>query len=1020
MGLWPGGPTLVRIGNIVVPTGSLLGVVMVADKTSYSDTEFSDNIFERVGISVYNALRLDPEASVRGLLAPDTLPPGKRTTLAKQFTKGRKGLESFILAEVTNPLVLVGAAMSFRWPVLDPSKLRSAANTLKQYERYIPAPLRKLLGLNEVFVGTPIPEIASRISVDSDNFIHDFFFPVGEGIMAWRKAMRRSETIADQVRWATLADGTFSSSNLKAINRIVGRLNKGRSAKTRIEKLSAADARISSIAADDLVLTPYRNGTKGIQKLLSSDPKALASMVKFQRQSHGVSPEVEWVKDFFFPRIATRNSRAVRKIRERLIEKLLNNSELSKGSMVEQIKRFGKATADVKTSRLLARRNLLTPEVSDLSLLPKGSVSEKALRSLGQIQEEMFLQGKPQSYSLRFSPTVSSYAYSTGRAYAWSFLKHGERLISESRKVEAAERSLGLGLSKTELLRNVFIPGMMGAPTFDQLMKATEYAGIRQAAWKMIDDPNVMRGIPEIARKGLRTLLSEQSIWSPGSAGQRISNYFYITTLGANLGSSSQNLTQSLLTTAPLIGVSATLRGIAKTISKIPEFFRLRKSGLSEREVLTKLFPDFVNSGAELGTLTSELGLKDSADLVRGGLFGVRNLAGKARDILLAPFKATELFNRLSTFEGALGQAKEFGLTGRAASDHALATVNLTQLWAGGASQPAFLQNWWQPFAQFLTFPSKLLASAGAGVTPTFTGQGLEFGIGGGFNPGTLGRAVALSATAYTAAKEFADADISRSLLFGGLPLPQEQAVLSPLPFLPPFVSLSAGAIQDLVTGTTENTRRSAALLVPGGIQMARLSQILVPEVAKFMGRGYADTSKTRADGSVPMFDKNGNLTGYKDTFDLFLSGIGIPGKLLSPNGETKTKEVERYLLKQRDTIREMRSQFVNAYLDGDPVSAEKISEKHMADYGHGIQVRQQDWDAASMSRFVPRMERIAKTLPAQTRSRFLFLAHTALSGSGEQFLGVDPQVFSQPRRRVAELLRPPREQEELVPSFGP
>ena len=985
--------------------------------TPWAEVEMKDNIFERVGMSLYNALRLDPEASVRALVAPESLPPGKHTTLSKQFTQGREGLESFILSELTNPMVLAGAAMSFRWPILDPSKFRNARNTLKQYERWIPSPLRNLLGLNELFVGTPIPEFASRIPAETDNFINRHFAPIGEGIMKWRKAAGRKETVQDEIRWYLRSDNTFSPENLKNINKRVGWANETRPAGQKLSKITPDDLRLASVSHDEFVLQPTRRAFANIRAELSKDPESLARMVKFQNRAHGIESSVDWITGGYAPRITTKNYKAISDMRNRAIEGMLADQDVTATTLIEKVHKYGRATAKVTTPRLSARYGQLIPDSSDLSLLPKGSVSDRAIHTLSALREKNLLLGKPPSYSLRFSPAVSSYAFSTGRSYAWSFLGHGDKLVAESQKVLMAERRLGLGLNKTEMLRNVFLPGLMGTTQFDQFMRATEWAGVRQAAWAKINSPG-MAAVPGFARGAMKRMLEEDTLWHPASAGSKISNYFYASTLGGNIGSAAQNLLQPIVTTAPFIGLKNTMAGMSKVISKIPEFVRLRTAGKTEAEALRKLFPEFVDSGGDLGALSTEIALKESADIAKGGLLGVRSSSAKLRDVLLAPFRSSELFNRLSTFEGARTHAEALGLGGREALARATEVTNLTQMWGGGASTPYFLHKWWGPYKQFLTFPAKLLGYATGGISPTVTSQGLEAGIGGGFNPGTLGRALFASATAYEVAKEFADADLSRSLLFGGLPLPQEQAVLSPLPVLPPIVSLAAGAVQDVVTGDTKNIKRSLPMLFPGGIQMAKLSQSYVPSIAKWLGRSYADMNATLPDGKVPMYDSKGSLTGYKDAFQLFLGNIGIPGKLIGPNGESNVRDVEQYFLGQRDELRKRRSQFIETSMEGDFVAAEKIQRKYLADYGSDIQVRDQDWKAAEQKRLIPRLERIAKTLPADVRDQFLNVAHVSLAGSGAQYLGVDPMIFNQPRKQLLQNMQQNMQQNRQQGAF--
>lgn len=974
------------------------------EPTPYEDMELGDNIYERVGMSLYNAIRLDPEASIRALVAPDTLPPTKRRKVSSDFLEGRTGLERFVLSEITNPLVLAGAAMSFRWPILDPTKYRGALKTLQQYERWIPSPLRKLLGLNELFAGTPIPDLASRIPVEADNFSHKYLDVVGDGILLWRKAMGRKEAIVDELRWGIMADKTFSPRGIKAINRVIKSYN-AKGGHARIPLLKESDIRLEGVEADRLVVDPWVASAKRIPVDLA-DKERLAHMAAMSSRLHGATVNVNWIEGGYFPRQAMRNYRQVAEIRQRLIDSLIRGIDETGMTDLRRIQQWGQATGRAGTTRLLRRRERLIPDVTELSRLPAGSISDKALYALSEVRERAMLSGKPSTYSLRFSPTVMSYGFSMGRSYAWHYLGLGDELIKEAKTVYSTERKLGLGVGKSELLRNVYIPALLGTTSFETTMKATEWSGIRQAMWATLSNPKAMQGVPGYAKEAVRRIMEEDSLWHPETAGSRISNYFYASTLGLNLGSATQNLLQPILTTAPFIGFGNTVRGMTKVIGKIPEYLRLRSNGLNEVDALKKLFPNFVESGGELGALSTELALRESADIAKGGLFGIRSTSGKLRDVLLAPFRNAELFNRLSTFEGAMEQGLANGMAHKDALLNATQAVNLTQLWAGGASSPSFMAKWWGPFRQFLTFPGKMAGFALGSVVPTYSSGGWQLGIGGGFDPGVLGRAMLYSATAYEVAKEFSDADLSRSLLFGGLPLPQEQSVLSPLPVLPPIVSLGAGAVQDLVTGDPKNVKRGLALLVPGGMQMAKLSQSYAPMMARLLGRGYADTEKTLPDGRVPMYDSKGNLVGYKTSFDLFLSNIGIPGKLLGPDGSAKVQEIEKYFLNHRETMREMRRGYIDAVTEGDHVAAEKLQTQHLADYGSEIEIRPQDWEAAQYNQYIPRLERIVKTLPVGVRDRFLRVAQTALSGRGERFLGIDPMLFGAPRREIASLLR--------------
>lgn len=962
---------------------------------SPGETEFGDNIYERVGISLYNTIRRDPSAAVRSLVAPDTLSPDERKRLHSSFVEGRTGPEKAILGMLTNPIVLIGAALSVRWPVLNPSTYRAAAAVAAQYSRWIPPGLRGLLGLNEVFVGTPIPSIVGKISVTADNFIHKYFAPVGEGIERWRKVVGRNETVADQVRWALQSDNTFGrEETFRYWNAKIREINDRLPDASKLRPISSSDINVPVQPHDELVAAPWRSAGEAIMKAFKSDKEGLKRATRFMQKHYGMAPEVRWVLDGYFPRLATRDIKQLTKIRQDLIESMLSDTPTNEMAVIDRIDRFAKAAVEVKTGRLMRRDlGLLVPDADDLSLLPKGAVSEDALKSLAAIRDDFLRRGKPGSYSLKFSPAVSSYAHSMGRTYAWAFTGLGDELIAQTRLVQEAERATGLGFAKTELLRRTFIPQVLGVPTFDQAMKASEWSGIRQLAYKYVNDPKAMPNVPVQVKGAMRKFLEEDGFWSPQAAGAKVANFFYNTTLGLNLSSSGLNLLQPILTTAGVTGLRNVLNAQAAAIERIPQYARLRRAGKSEIEALQELFPDFVASGGEVGALAIEEGLTESAHLARSGLVGAKRFSGKLRDFLLAPFRNTELFNRLVAFEAGKLHAAEFGLVGQEAAEHATNVVNITQLWAGGASLPSLFSNWNPVFRQYLSFPSKLLAFGAGSIAPTVTAGGLQFGIGGPFNPGTLGRAMLYSAGAYEAAKELADADISYGLLFGGLPVPRESGVLSPLPFVPPVISLGASAVQDLVSGSTENIRRSLPLLVPGGVAAARAAQGFSPTISKLIGRPYADLEQSK-DGLVPYFTPDGKLIGYRTRFDLLMSNFGVPGKLLGPNGEADVRDVQRYLAGQRDQIRTLRAGMIDAYLDNEPLQLEAAQRRYLEDYGVPPEIRPQDVLAAKRARMIPRLERLVKTLPVDVRQRFLHVISTSISHAGTEFLGVDPALL--------------------------
>jgi len=235
---------------------------------------------------------------------------------------------------------------------------------------------------------------------------------------------------------------------------------------------------------------------------------------------------------------------------------------------------------------------------------------------------------------------------------------------------------------------------------------------------------------------------------------------------------------------------------------------------------------------------------------------------------------------------------------------------------------------------------------------------------------------------------------------------------LSPLPFIPPAVSIAAATAKAL-TGDTSPLVSQLPILVPGGVELARLSTAYAPDVAKALGRNFADYKATLPDGRIPILDGDGNLRALARPMQLYMQAFGIPPG--GPGGLQKEQELSKYLLSQREKIVNMRREFVNAIVQNDVRRATQINDQYKAQYpGTGeIKIGANDVKAVQLRLMVPRLERILETAPAQVRPQLAQAIQAALGSEAESLLGVDPGLLAVPgstiRSREVFRQQPPR-----------
>lgn len=1005
-------------------------------------TTISTSIFERPRLAAGRLMDLDPEGFVRAVLSPDSLSPAERETLSDKYgVKGAGGLHTMALRLIENPIVLWGAVMAFKYPLPLAKEMFRFAPHLTGKLRKIGWVTRAISGVDDLYAGTPIPEIYKAILRDVDLFKRDFGDSFARPIVAYMKKGNKFGR-REQVLLAAKLDGLDNPAApgmtiLKPIrlgpdfdemvvgvrkvydqvwDRIFGTVEH------RARLLAASEHNLSKKSLAKLDRLKKEGMLDELQKAqlakVSSSQGRITREILGQLEAAGIDTSqfsqriqagILKKEPFYHPH---KVARRLGEFEEQTTELLKATTEPSRA------RRIADEAVAVGTEHGVPRLGRMVPDPEDLTYIKDYLRSPKTLKHL-----QNATGGGARAYSLKFMEVLPSYLHSLARVDTWTMKGNGQKLINAVKDLmqegpPGSPYAPHTALHTSNVIRgrmmlDSYIPHALGKQTFKQMMANAKWAQTKLGLAEQMGSAKVAEafkrvpGGDKVYETALGFLRDDRGISSLKNVSGRAASYMYLTTLGLNPVSSVWNLMQTILTTVPTIGPKYTYRGLQSVFKKVPKYFKARQSGLSHEQALTKVFPHFHEEGMLAAPLTDEAVLRSLnrswesvGSLPLGG-----EKAEKVKAGLMSFFTASENIVRLTAFEGGMAKATAEGLPLKAAREFGRRVTETTQFLGGPANVPAMMRDWNPILRQFGSFPFR---TANYLINPaTQMGSGAQAGFLGR-NWGTLGRVMLSSGVAYEAGKELLDADISHGLVWGALPMPQPGRPLGELPFVPPVVSLGAGAVGDLMSGEFRHTRRSLPILVPGGLAAARLAPILGEGVAEPLGRGYADYSAQLGDGRIPTYTSKGQLRGYYTPTQVWMEALGIPPG--GPEGGRKEQELNRYLLAQRDRIRGYRKEFLEAIADNDTNRAREIQEEYEQVYPGlgGLQAKPNDLRAIHLRRMVPRLERVLESLPADVRPMFAQVIQATLLEQAESLIGVDPYLLqASPTIRSREPWRP-------------
>ena len=594
-------------------------------------------------------------------------------------------------------------------------------------------------------------------------------------------------------------------------------------------------------------------------------------------------------------------------------------------------------------------------------------------------------------YSTLSLPVFGEYMKTASHQFAWTVKGKGKELMSVVDKLD----DLG-----KHMMRDTYIPMLMGKGTYRQSIQSMEWAASRDKTLRTLLDPKgwMVKNVPQGTRKWLYDhVLNTRGALTMQGASSGLANYFYVSAMGFNVSSSIKNLLQTTLTTLPLIGKHTTT-GLKAVGIRGKKYLGYRfKDGMPMDAAIRKAFPEFVKAGMEPAPITERLmksGLDDSwasaSKVLSLGGSPSRNTWSKLQGHALSMFQSSEIFNRLTAFYGGMGKGLAEGMKSAEAMKLGAAVTRFTQFPAGPGQTPYMMSNVPGILKQFSHFPLRY-AEFLRGSTLMPWGEGAMAAkkglFGTGFNPGTVARGVGLSAAAYETGKEVLDIDLSNALLWGALPMPMsEDAPFYPFPIVPPVVSIPAAVIKGVHTGDWKQLKYASGLMLPGGIALQRLRRAVSPE--------FADYKNRNENGDVPLHSGTGTLIGHFPPMHLW--GRALWSSSLNASQE---RGMMKYMIQQRDNIRAFRRSYVEAIASNDMAQANDIQAQWKDTYPKfgELQVKKQDLEAVRMRKEFVRLERMLDTMPKEYRAQYGRMISQAMEGVAVKLVGVDPDLLYAP-----------------------
>ena len=993
-----------------------------------ASADFPVTFYDRPGLMFSNLLRGDVDGLTRAMLSPDTMSPKQLKGIQDILLKGKKPnpILKTILDVATNPLVIAGLAVGlWKFPVGSTSTLlnlrrgllpkATAMGARASYLHDAMLNLRHIPGMFENVLG--VTRETTNFASKHWSKIDDIFTKAGplskvEGfaVSARLDGLHKADHflvkyLRNEPEWVAfmggrdvpIASGVQTNMSPKLIsvsdklrgwfNNIRGELMKSPDVKSRIK--NAVEAKGLKFGEDVADYFPHQGaynkyykaslrGTTGVnyRKWLHKEVAEKIGREEVQRMG-GMIPNLDELAEL-------ENTGVIKPGFTNMVRTVLGRKSNELSELVKKnwydIKALGLDEAHERVEFI--RRMEKTPFAQHLGS-PKrmrdtldsmaGSLQESAFKGPDAVKTELLEIGKtlaePASYSLNPWEATGRYINSTSSAYAWHGTGLGKKIMDTINKPGIFREAPHL---ESYLLDDI-LPHIQGLKSFPEMTRSLNYSIRKEKIFNWLNNHPMIDGIVGTDRKKwlLDYFGKSKALSSSEALGGTIAHHFYLTALGANLSSASKNSLQTFVTTINSVGAKGMwygLKGVAGQeglLSKMQKYLGYMAKGVKHEEAFNTAFPEFVKDAGNASKIVDAM---LAGDVAREGYARIVQKTGveKIKKVLMAPFASSEAGNRLLAYYAgrnshiAQNASKLVGATEAAKTalfteaGEVGQTLNMFANFTGGPlGLPRALINMAPQYRQFMHFPLRFMGYLHGSLRLGADPNKLDWG--------TIGRAMAGSTTAYFAARNLLGADISGGLLTGALPLPQyEKSPFYPWPLVPPVAQIAGASVKSLMTGDMSGMGDVAGLLLPGGIAARRAYKSLSPK--------FADYKNPTAEGRVPLYNKDGSLIGTMTPMELTLRAVG-----LRPMSSSAESGAAKWLVSQRDRIRNYRRDYTMALFQNDTAKAEKINREFQKVYPElgKIQIKKSDITALENRRQISRLQRISKGISSSYRPLF-------------------------------------------------
>lgn len=674
-------------------------------------------VFNRPGVAMANLFTdpLNPSTAVRSLFSPESLTPEESKSVAERL--GLSGILGGVVNTITDPVVMLSALTSFRFPiptaiqwtkqagtgkaVWEAANVWEAGNHIKNAEFRMSGLFHQIRSMHANFWGTKIPRVVDDILLHRGHLQDKALGRFGTAQTKYLKAIGApvGTSLDEKTRILAFAAAEgLDVENIARLGKKVGPLFKNlpqdEAFKTLVkdfragydmmwDELFGSPENQKSIIEGLKAIAATGSSTKGIRgsvaggKRLSKifyDPEAstqdIAAALKrhFKKESGyiprmpvGTHAEVEAMigqetQEALLQ--AMRESTGMKdEVKQEIYNKIMQASTLKQIAKSSYL-RTGQALPAL--DHLKKVEEFLNPEayakLRSIHQKQAGAISTAATRNV-RIEKLGVTE-----YSLDLLDTTEKYIHQTSSMYAWTLKGGGQKLMDELILLDRAGDK-----ARASMLRDTYIPLLLGQNTFNQANNMQTWSSSILKWHDKMNEPWAKKLVPKSLRDGIQNmLLDTRGNPSLGPMSRASSGWIYLGALALNPAAAARNLFQLSLTTAPSIGAKWTAVGLERSVKKAAKYFKFRANGMEHAQAFKKAAPAYHRSGIGASPQVEEAlgqGLARAWEqgATHAAIPGGKTKIDKAKSAMMAMFSGSEQTVRMVTFEGALAQGMSEG-----------------------------------------------------------------------------------------------------------------------------------------------------------------------------------------------------------------------------------------------------------------------------------------------------------------------------------------------------------------------